>query len=67
MELGQKDICRSCGKEIIWKGRYWEHVHYTPRHPGLPSNHQNAADPPVGGGPEGSGESSESVPSRAGR
>lgn len=35
-KIGQKSICKMCGKEIEYIGPYWRHTTYSPRHPATP-------------------------------
>lgn len=34
--VGTEDFCKSCRKPIVFKGPYWEHTTYSPRHPAFP-------------------------------
>lgn len=35
-EMGDTAVCRSCGKGLVYRGKYWEHVGGTPRHVAVP-------------------------------
>lgn len=35
--LGDKSVCKSCLRVIVYNGRHWVHVGHTPRHPATPT------------------------------
>jgi hypothetical protein len=39
-KMGQKAVCKSCGKEIEYVGPYWRHTTYSPRHIAIPKEEE---------------------------
>jgi hypothetical protein len=35
-KLGKKSICQTCGRPIVWTGKYWEHTEGQFRHIAYP-------------------------------